>query len=657
MEPCIASTLSAVARVAVALRTAFTSVLKGVLPDGIAPPQPGERHFRLIVDSIPGLVCTMSATGQVEFVNRRILEHMGMTLEQLADWPALLHQDDREHVLGAWNRSVETGLPYDVEHRIPGADGGYRWFHVRGVALRDADNRIVRWCVLLSDIDDRKRAEVTRQESERALRLLIESIPAMIAVSGPAGELEYINEHILDYTGVTLEDLTNLGWARVVHPEESDSAVREWMRSLQSDQPADVAFRIRRFDGAYRWFQCRTAPLLNDLGRVSRWYSVLWDVEDSKRVEVALQARERELRLLVDSVPGMVAVADAQGRHQYANKRILDYVRKGVAEVANLGWTDDIHPDDREAVRTEWLRCVENGEPMDIDHRWRRFDGIYRWFHARVEPLRDEQGRVLRWYGMLVDVDEWKRAEEALRRSQMQLAHVTRLTTVGELSASIAHEVNQPLTAVINNANACLGLLPDAGPEIDDVRDALVDIVEAAERASAVIERVRQLARRAPFQSVPLDVRNVIADVVEMAGHEATTRRVSVRKELADELPLVAGDRVQLQQVLLNLMVNGMDAMSTVEEPQRVLIVRGRCETIAGDLVAVLSVQDAGVGLTSEATARLFEPFYTTKPHGMGMGLAISRSIIEAHGGSLWAGPNEGPGTTFSFNLPASGSL
>jgi signal transduction histidine kinase len=152
-------------------------------------------------------------------------------------------------------------------------------------------------------------------------------------------------------------------------------------------------------------------------------------------------------------------------------------------------------------------------------------------------------------------------------------------------------------------------------------------------------------------------VRNVIADVVAMAGHEATTRRVSVRTELADELPLVAGDRVQLQQVLLNLMVNGMDAMSTVEEPQRVLVVRGRCETIAGGLAAVLSVQDAGVGLTSEATARLFEPFYTTKPHGMGMGLAISRSIIEAHGGGLWARPNEGPGTTFSFNLPASGSL
>ena len=145
MEPFIASTLSAIARATDALRAAVTSVLKGVLPDGVAPPEASERHFRLIVDSIPGLVCTMSATGQVEFVNRRILDHMGMTLEQLSDWPALLHPDDRDHVLREWSRSIETGLPYDVEHRIPGADGAYRWFHVRGAALRDADDRIVRW--------------------------------------------------------------------------------------------------------------------------------------------------------------------------------------------------------------------------------------------------------------------------------------------------------------------------------------------------------------------------------------------------------------------------------------------------------------------------------------------------------------------------------
>jgi PAS domain S-box-containing protein len=262
---------------------------------------------------------------------------------------------------------------------------------------------------------------------------------------------------------------------------------------------------------------------------------------------------------------------------------------------------------------------------------------------------------------------EREQAEEALRRAQADIAHMTRLTTMGELTASIAHEVGQPLTGVVNNANACLDLLdpapkrtgeggPSGAPNLEEVREALAEIIDDADRASAVILRVRQLAKRGPIERSLLDLKNVVKEVLALARYESNTRHVSIHTELAEGLPLVLADQVQLQQVLLNLVVNGMDAMSAVEESKRILIIRGRCETRDGMPGTLLSVQDAGIGFKPEEMDRLFEAFYTTKPHGMGMGLAISRSIIEAHGGRLWAEPNQGPGATFSISLPPTGN-
>jgi signal transduction histidine kinase len=251
---------------------------------------------------------------------------------------------------------------------------------------------------------------------------------------------------------------------------------------------------------------------------------------------------------------------------------------------------------------------------------------------------------------------ERDRIQDSLRKVQANLAHATRVTTMGELTASIAHEVNQPLTAVINNANACLGLLPDGPANLQEVREALTEIVDDADRASAVIARIRQLAKRASIEKSLLDLRDVVKDVLALARYESATRQIAVRTEMAEELPPVLGDRVQLQQVLLNLVVNGMDAMNTVDRSNRVLMISARREVRDGLPGALLSVEDAGIGFNADERARLFEAFYTTKPHGMGMGLAISRSIIEAHGGKLWAEPNAGPGATFLFSLPGIGN-
>jgi signal transduction histidine kinase len=331
-----------------------------------------------------------------------------------------------------------------------------------------------------------------------------------------------------------------------------------------------------------------------------------------------------------------------------------------------------VHPEDVALVR----RALERralGEELDLEYRLLMPDGSVKHICSLAHLVKDEAGN-LEVLGAIMDITEQRRTEHALHKAQSELAHMTRLTTIGELTASIAHEVNQPLTAVVNNANACISLLepvpnnpgkdglaapkrsgeggPDGASNLQDIREALGEILDDAERASAVVVRVRQLAKRAPIEKSLLDLRDVVRDVLTLARYESATRRVTIRTELPQDLAPVRGDRVQLQQVLLNLVMNGMDAMNSVEESGRVLLINARRETRDGTQ-ALLSVQDAGVGFKPEEMERLFEPFYTTKAQGMGMGLAISRSIIEAHGGRLWAERNQGPGATFSFSLPA----
>jgi C4-dicarboxylate-specific signal transduction histidine kinase len=283
---------------------------------------------------------------------------------------------------------------------------------------------------------------------------------------------------------------------------------------------------------------------------------------------------------------------------------------------------------------------------MDYEFRLLLPNGSVKRLHLVAHATRDQNGR-LEYIGAIQDVSERRVSEAALTKTRSELAHVSRVVSLGALTASIAHEVNQPLTAIVNNANACLGLLPDSTPQLQEVQNALAEIVDDADRASAVLARVRQLVRKAPYTRTLLNLREVIAEVLVVARNEFATRHVAILTELAEDLPPVMGDRVQIQQVLLNLVVNGMDAMSATEESKRAVTIGGRTEIRDGQLVAVIPVRDSGIGLKLEEMDRLFEAFYTTKPQGMGMGLAISRSIIEAHSGRLWAEPNQGAGATF----------
>lgn len=341
--------------------------------------------------------------------------------------------------------------------------------------------------------------------------------------------------------------------------------------------------------------------------------------------------------------------------------RTIVYWNRGAQELYGFAKDEAIGRITHELLRTE--------HPMPIDVFEALIQRQRTWTGQLKQTTRDGRNVVVDSRQLLVDAGDGRRlvletnrditehvlASDALRKTQTALAHATRLTTLGEVTASIAHELNQPLGAIANNANACLGMLPDGRPDLDEVRDALADIVSDADRASAVIERVRALAKPSATAKVLLRLGPVVDDVVALAAAESVARRVTIRTEVAGDLPVVMGDRVQLQQVLLNLVVNGMDAMSGVAEEERLLEIRGRSDTEDAGPIACISVHDHGIGFEAGQMERLFEAFYTTKSHGMGMGLAISRSIIEGHGGRLWAESNQGPGATFSFSLAAAG--
>jgi len=623
---------------------------------------PRLRDSQVIVDNIPGLVAILTPSGDVDVVNQELVEYCGQGLEAMRQWGTngTVHQDDVARIAGPFTRAIAAGEAYEFEARVRRFDGTYRWCQIRGLPLRDTARRIVRWYSVLTDVDERKRAEDALRASEHNLQLIIDTIPALAWSARPDGSADFFNQHFLEYVGLSAEEAAGWGWTTAVHPDDVSSLTAVWQRLLASGQSGDAEARLRRHDGEHRWFLFRANPLRDASGAIVKWYGINTDIEDRRQAEDALRRSEAfllEVQRLSHTGGWRYDIAADIVESSPEIQRFYD-IQPGEDITRPPFWFDRIHPDDRPRVQGEFERCMREQTTYRAAYRIVLPNGTIRYQHATGHPVANEAGELVEFVGALKDLTEYwettnelERASGAVRELQATLSRAMHVATIAELAASIAHEVNQPLSGIITNANTCLRMLAADPQNIEGVRETARRTLRDGNRAAEVIARLRALFTRKDFTPESMDLNDATREVVALSLSDLQRNRVALQSELADNLPTVIGDRIQLQQVILNLLRNALDAMATVYDRPRRLVIRTQREN--ADRVLV-TVRDSGVGVDREHVDKLFDAFYTTKKDGMGIGLSISRSIVERHRGRLWAAPNErGPGATFSFSLPS----
>jgi len=898
-----------------------------------------------LVDLLPGQVWTAFPDGRGDFFNQRWRDYTGLSMEQASGqgWRATVYPDDLPVLLAAWQSCIDAGKPGEVEARVRRHDGVYRWFLFRCSPLTDASGKVYKWCGINTDIEDRKRAEAAVRAHEQRFRLIVDGLPTGVVLMSPEGIPLHANQWALEYTKVPLEEQKNWMNNDMVHPEDRLASIATFQKAVASGQPYDAETRYRRADGVYRWFHVNGFPLRDD-GRIVLWYFLFTDIEERKRAQLLLAGEKRLLEmvalglplrtvldavcallqeiddgchggiLLIDPVSktfqiggacsgtsgyldalqghsiagehgpcAMAALSKAQiivedvasdprwsqrwreltlahgvracwstpilsrageilgsfascrtepgaptpgelasieqlthiagiaieraqnevavrrseegyralvettlecatliahdgtllrinaigagaigapsadaliGKSYYDfiapehRQRYMEFQRgmgegqRGVLEVdmitlrgerrhietratkvehmdgtmALLGMTRDIterkqaeedlrrrealmakaqrisstgsfcwnvdsgeitwsdelyrifevdpgtritleliaehhHPGDLNLVG-DMVDRAQAGLDFEYEHRILMPNGSTKYLHTQAHATRDQQGR-LEYIGAAQDVTRKRQSEEALGSLRAELAHLGRVNSLGALTASIAHEINQPLAGIITNASTGLRMLAADPPNIEGASETVRRTLRDGRRASDVVTRLRALYSKKVVMSDVVDLNEAANEVVDLLRSEMRRHRIVLQLESAKDLPPVTGDRVQLQQVILNLLLNAIEAMHGVDGRPRSLLVRTQRE--AGDQVHLV-VCDAGSGIDPQHAGHLFDAFYSTKREGMGIGLSVSRSIIEGHGGRMWATSNEGPGATFSFSIPCQSS-
>ncbi|PBB69339.1 PAS domain-containing sensor histidine kinase [Mesorhizobium sp. WSM4312] len=761
-----------------------------------------DRHR--VLDALPAMIWIALPDGQACFVNQSWSAYTGLDLEQalISGWQAAINSEDLPNLLERWRALLASGQPGEMEARLRSAAGGYQYFAINCSPVFDDNGRIVEWFAISTEIGHRIRAEESirqreaklaaaeqdfqqkaLEQNERTFQRILGSIPTLAWTAEPTGAVEFLSRNFLDYLGITAEEAQGWGWTASVHPDDIAGLTSTLQAILASGRPGEAEARLRRGDGQYRWFLTQAYPHRGDTDNVVKWYGSIIDIEDRKRASESLRDKGRNLGLIVNTIPVMVWSARPDGSAEFFNQHYLYYVglsmgTKDWEPTTELSeyWdlTASVHPDDAAGLDSTLQAIFASGQPGEAEARLRRYDGEYRWFLFRANPLRDETGNIIKWYGTNTDIDDRKRAEEALKRSEAflaegqylagmgniswhvttgeilwseplyrifdfkpgtvitleriasrvhpedvhlmgdmlemahrgesdfefqhrivlpdqsvkhlhliahlahsdsgqieyigavlditqrrrseealekirsELAHATRIMSLSALTASIAHEVNQPLSGIVTNAGTCLRMLAADPPNVIGARETARRTIRDGNRAADIIARLRSLFGKKSAAIEPVDLNEAAVEVIALFSGELQRNRVLLRTQFASGLPFVGGDRVQLQQVIMNLLRNAADATIMVDDRPR-LVVLGTEPGEDGDIR--LFVQDAGVGLDPHVSEQFFEAFYTTKADGMGIGLSVSRSIVESHGGRLWAEANDGPGATFSFSI------
>jgi PAS domain S-box-containing protein len=618
-----------------------------------------KERFRELADNISQFAWTADQNGWIYWYNKRWHDYTGTTLEDMEGWgwQKVHHPEHVDHVVRRIKESFESGTPWEDTFPLRGADGSYRWFLSRALPIRNEAGEVVRWFGTNTDITKQIEAEKALRESEARFRELADNISQFAWTTDEKGWRYWYNKRWHDYTGTTLEEMQGWGWWKVHHPDHVDRVVHGIKQSFETGTPWEDTFPLRGSDGRYRWFLSRALPIRDDTGNVVRWFGTNTDVTEQIEAEKALrelnetleqrvEAETRERLQIWNVSQDLLVVANIEGT----------YLNVNPAWTATLGWSEAdllgkssrwlLHPDDVEKTRAEIGNLAAGQMTLRFENRLRHKDGTYRWKSWKSVP---DRGRI---YAMGRDITELKDAENELLVARRELAQAAGRTMAATMTAAIAHEIRQPLSAIVANANAGLRWLNRPQPVLDEAHQTLKNIVRDGHRASEVVETVKTMFSGNDQEGSLVDANEIVRDTIALLRGDLDAANITVDLELSARLPLLYGHRGQLQQIISNIVTNAADAMRAIGDRTRLLRVKS---IIVETSRILISFEDSGTGIDTKNIDRIFDPFFTTKPQGMGMGLAICRSIVEAHGGSLTVSPGIPHGSVFEIALPFAG--
>jgi PAS domain S-box-containing protein len=624
------------------------------------------QELRLIYDTAPIGLAFLSPDCRYLQINQRLTEicgisvadHIGRSVRETV--PAVA--DQVESIVAAVLRTGKPVMGIPVKGQRPDKSNGDRQWITNWHPLVRSDGSIAGVNVVAEETTDRKRAESVLEASARALRdsetrfhELADNISQFAWTADAAGWIHWYNRRWHDYTGTTPDGIEGRGWQKALHPDHAARVMRVIRDCFETGTPWEDTFPLRGRDGSYRWFLSRALPIRNQAGEVVRWFGthtdVTWQIEAEKALRdlnatlgERVEAETRQRMHIWNVSQDLLVVADLEGKCLSVNPAWSAVL--GWSEAELVGSTSDwlLHPDDREKSTAELGRLVAGRRTLLFENRLRDNNGAYH----RISWQAVSEGGLI--YGMGRDVTELREAATALREVQGELARVTRQSTLAAMTASIAHEIGQPLSAIATNASAGLRWLTRTDPKFDEARASFRQIVDDVHRASDVIASIRGMLRKDDHEKTTFDVNDVVRQILALMHGELEKHEVIAEQHLSANLPLIVGERVQLQQVVLNLVMNAVEAMGEVSGRRRSLSVNSQAIDPPGVLV---TIADTGHGIGQGHMDRIFDAFFTTKQQGMGMGLSICQSIVTAHGGRLWATSGEPHGTIFHVQLPA----
>ncbi len=636
----------------------------------------------------------LSPAGKIELASRPLLEYFGKTNEELNRWSTtdVVHPDDLQRVIDAFTSSMANGTPFDDELRYRRADGVFRWFHVGILPVRDTSGGITGWYGLITDIEDRRRAEALRDGERRVLEMIARDAPLEETLEKLVRTMEAQFAGLLCSVVLLDEDGQHVrrGAApslpkpyndaidgRCIGPKAGSCGTAMYRREpvVVTDILEDPLWEAyRELAKPYGLRACWSTPILAHSGTVLGSFAMYYreprgpGPSENRALEMATHlagiAIERKLtqerlqrseaylaegQRLTQTGSWALNVVTRQALHSSAeHTRLFGFdPEKGMPSFEKF--IERIHPEDQEHVLETFQSLMRSGGDLDLRYRIAVPGGPVRYMHTIGHPVLKPSGAPGEYVGIAIDITERRRSDqerERLHQLEADLAHINRVSMMGELAASVAHEIKQPIAAALMDAKTCVRWLRRDTPDVAEGCEAALRMINDATRAAEVIDRVRSLYRRDTSNRELLDANEIILEMIILLREKADLNSISIRTEIDPGLPLVTADRIQLQQVLMNLMLNGIEAMNDAKGELTVTS-KG---TDDGQLL--ISVSDSGRGLPGGEPDRIFEAFFTTKAQGTGVGLSISRRIIESHGGSLWASANTGRGATFHFTLP-----